>query len=207
MTSNASDKPSRSASADLLRDVTNGDVAALDVLVERHAPALMTYVRLRASPTVRDKEATVDIVQSVCREVLADFAGETAVSESQFRRWLFTAAASKIRDKARYYLADRRDPVREADVVAFASRGFAALTSPAAGPTPSRAAMAKEDFQSFERAFDELPDEHRRVILLARIVGLTHREIAVELDKTEVATRQLLSRATARLLRLMMREE
>jgi DNA-directed RNA polymerase specialized sigma24 family protein len=49
------------------------------------------------------------------------------------------------------------------------------------------------------RAFDELPADQRRVILLARIDGLAHEEIARRLGRTPLATRSLLSRALARL--------
>jgi RNA polymerase sigma factor (sigma-70 family) len=46
-----------------------------------------------------------------------------------------------------------------------------------------------------ERAFDLLSDDHREVITLSRIVGLSHAEIAAELGRSEGAVRVLLSRA------------
>ena len=48
-----------------------------------------------------------------------------------------------------------------------------------------------------------LPDEYRQVILLARIVGLSHADLAREMGRSETAVRTLLHRALARLAREM----
>ena len=43
------------------------------------------------------------------------------------------------------------------------------------------------------------PEHYREVIVLARIVGLPHGEIAARMERTEAATRNLLGRALTRL--------
>ena len=65
--------------------------------------------------------------------------------------------------------------------------------------TPSRDAAAREELARAEAALARLSEEHREVIVLARIVGLSHAQIAEKLGTTEVATRSLLHRALARL--------
>lgn len=55
----------------LLAAVGEGDAEALEEFVTRHLPHLHAYVRLRMGPQLRLREATADVVQSVCREVLA----------------------------------------------------------------------------------------------------------------------------------------
>ena len=62
-----------------------------------------------------------------------------------------------------------------------------------------RVALAKEEVLLFEAAFDTLSDEHREVISLSRIVGLSHQEIGEQLGRSEAAARQLLHRALAAL--------
>ena len=66
---------------------------------------------------------------------------------------------------------------------------------PGSGPTASQLASANELSERMERAFDQLSEEHREVIALSRIVGLSHAEIAAQLGRSEGAVRMLLSRA------------
>ena len=66
-------------------------------------------------------------------------------------------------------------------------------------PSPVRAAIIREEIERLEGAFDELPDDHRRVITFAKIAALDHKAIAAELGRTPKAVRNLLNRALARL--------
>ena len=63
--------------------------------------------------------------------------------------------------------------------------------------------MGREAIDRIEAAFDALPEHYREVIVLARIVGLPHREIAERLGKTEVAVQGLLTRALVKLSGLL----
>jgi RNA polymerase sigma factor (sigma-70 family) len=65
--------------------------------------------------------------------------------------------------------------------------------------TPSQQAAAREELERVEGAFDRLPEQYRQVIVMAKIMGLSRAEIAVELGRTELAVRTLLSRALAQL--------
>ena len=56
----------------LLEAATAGDAAALDELVSRYLPRLHAYVRLHMNAPLRAREASIDVVQSVCREVLEE---------------------------------------------------------------------------------------------------------------------------------------
>ena len=73
--------------------------------------------------------------------------------------------------------------------------GFNVLAAYGSFCTPSRDAMVAEEMGRIEGAFDRLSDEHREVILQARLEGRSHREIALEMGKSETAVRKLLSRA------------
>jgi RNA polymerase sigma-70 factor (ECF subfamily) len=181
----------------LVLGASAGDPGAIDALFERHLPGLLAFVRARAGPALLAKEDSLDLVQSTCREVLRDAPAEGYRDEAGFRHWLFLAAERKILDRARYHGRGKREAGSEITPsraeVELLRRGYGGLE------TPSVEAMHKEELAALESALQRLGEEHRSVILLARVVGLSHAQIAEQLGKSEVAVRSLLYRATARL--------
>jgi RNA polymerase sigma factor (sigma-70 family) len=63
----------------------------------------------------------------------------------------------------------------------------------------SQIAMRNEDLEVLEECFDEMPDDYRRVIVAARLLGQSTAEIAAEMKRGEGAVRMLLHRALAHL--------
>ena len=59
--------------------------------------------------------------------------------------------------------------------------------------------MAEEDIARLEVAVARLSEDDRKVLTLARLLHLSHKEIAVEMQRSEGATRVLLHRAQYRL--------
>ena len=183
----------------LVDKAMQGDGAAVEELLRRHLPGLRAFIRLRSSPIVRAKESASDLAQSVCREVLQNFEQFQYGNEAGFRHWLFTTALRRIQKKHDYWTTQKRDAGREtpkldAEGLDVAYRSLS---------SPSGRAMAAEQLERIENAFDELDEDEREVIVLARIVGLSHREIADKLGKSEGATRTQLYRALARLANLI----
>ena len=183
----------------LAQSASRGDRAALTELLERFLPELRAFIRLRTGPRLLAQETPDDLVQSVCREVLADLSGFDYRSEQAFKSWLFLSALHKVQDKARYYAAEKRDvgrawgDCRDPQLLS----GYVSLVS------PSRVAIAREDVARLEQVFDRLPEEYREVITLHRVLGLDHREIAERMGRSVAASRVLLHRAIARLGRLL----
>ncbi len=166
-----------------------GDHGAIDRLIERYQPRLHAFIRLRLGDQVRAREASMDVVQSVCRELLAAAPGFEFRGEERFRDWLFTAALNKIRDKARFHGRDKRDVAREE------GGDDASLVRAASFLTPSVDAIGRETAEALAAALAELSEEHREVITLARIVQLPYAVIAESMGRSEAAVRQLLVRA------------
>lgn len=174
---------------DLCEAALAGDHGAVERLIERYQPRLHAFVRLRLGDRVRAREATADVVQSVCRELLSAAPGFTFRGEERFRDWLFTAALNKIRDKQRYHGRRKRDAARERD----ADDG--GLAHAASYLTPSVDAIGREAAEALAATLADLSEEHREVITLARIVQLPHEVIAESMGRSEPAVRQLLVRA------------
>lgn len=183
-----------------------GDSAALAELVERYIPRLRAFVRLHVRADLRRRESSEDVVQSVCRELIEREACLRFPDEAGFRGWLFTVALSKIREKARFHGRARRDLGRERDLVDSSGRELALSQVYASACTPSRLAMAHEQIERFESAFDSLSDDHRQVIALARIASLPHAVVAERMGRSVGAVRQLLGRALLNLADELERE-
>lgn len=186
----------KSDDPDLLLRATQGDDEALEALLVQHLPALHGFVRLRAGGLIKSHEETVDLVQSVCREILDRRDRFVQPSPNAFRRWLYATALRKIGHRAEYWRAGKRDAGREIGVAPSQEQLLGAYGSVA---TPSRAAEAREEIARIEAAFEDLPENYREVVVLRRIAGLEYADIAEQVGKSEVAVRTLLSRAMAKL--------
>ncbi len=178
----------------LLRAASQHDGTAVATLLQQHLPALRAFVRLKAGPSLLAKESCSDLAQSVCRDVLENAERFQFGGEAEFRKWLFTTAMRKIADRAEHWRAGKRDQGKERGGLDEEElRGFASIY------TPSGQAAAREELQRVEAAFGKLAPEKQEVVLMARLMGLSHTQIAQELGKTEVAVRSILSRALAEL--------
>lgn len=178
----------------LVEAATAGDPQALDDLVARYLPRLHAYIRLRMNAPLRAREASVDIVQSVCREVLEEREKFVYQGEGPLMGWLLTTALNKLRERARFVGRQKRDVGRETPEDFVDPVVYASLV------TPSRDAIGREEIERLEAALDRLPDDYREVVVLARIVGMPHRDISVHMGRTGAATRNLLGRALTKLM-------
>jgi RNA polymerase sigma-70 factor (ECF subfamily) len=181
----------------LVEDASRGDSLALDRLLEHHLPGLRAYVRLRSDRLLRAKESESDLVQSVCREVLEHMERYQYQSEAGFRQWLYRTAERKIIDRFRYYNAEKRSAAREVNGEDLRMEDSRLLEAYGILVTPSRDAMAREELRRVEAAFERLPADYREIIVLARIVGLPHAEIARQLGRTPSSVRNALYRGLA----------
>ena len=190
-------------SLELVERMREGDSEALEELLRRHLPGLRGFVRLHSGRFLRNREESTDLVQSVCLEILRKSDRFEHGGESGFRRWLYVTAIRKIKNKYRYYLADKREAGRQVAQATGSEDGGGLLDLYASFCTPSRELAAREEVSRIEAAFDRLSAEHREVILLARIVDLSAAEIGEQMDRSEGAVRALLFRALARLTEIL----
>lgn len=184
----------------LVRSAQAGDVAAQEELLRRNLPRLRAFVRLRADRFLRARESHSDLVQSACREVLGSLDKIKYENEDLFRGWLYTIVVNKLREKARFHRAARRDPAREAPEITDVDGLVGAYST---FVTPSQHAVGAELATRIEAAFEQLDPDHREVITLSRLAGLSTASIAQRMQRSEQAVRSLLSRALVRLSALL----
>lgn len=184
-----------------------GDRAALGELLTPHLPGLHAFVRARLGGALARRESATDVVQSMCGDVLRDLHAFRAQDETSFRAWLFRAVAHKLSHKREYHRAGKRDVGRE-EPAAFDTRvdEAALLRSYADAVTPLRLALAHEEVERFERAFDALPEPYRDVLAHVSLAGLSYKEAGELLGRSEDSVRQTLHRARARLATLLSRD-
>lgn len=189
----------------LVTRASQGDRAAVLALLEEHLPGLRAFLRRRMGPALAARESAVDLVQSVCREVLERLSDERLEyrGAAEFKQWLYNAAMFKLRNRFKYWDAQRRD-ADEQPFTLDRSTSAALLRSLW---TPSEAASLNEELARFEAALAQLTEPQQRVIVLAKLEGRAHGEIAAQLGITEGHSRVLLARGLARLARLARDDE
>ena len=185
--------------ADLVARAKQRDRAAVEQLLVRHQPNLEAFVRLRMGPALRGLMTAPDVVQSVCREALADLSDFDFRGEAPFRHWLFVRAENKLREKHRFHHAEKRDRDKEQPI----GDATTALSAYQTLVTPSKDVEVKEQMRRIEAAFDMLPADYRDAITLHKLCGLSHAEIAERLQKSEGAVRNLVYRGISRLAMLV----
>ena len=178
--------------------MSNPDERARNEWLEEQLPRLRAFVRLQMSPLLRGRESVSDVVQSVCGEFLGQVDRLDDRNEHELRAWFYSAALNRVRQKLRYHMAQKRDVRAEAGRAASVSDDVL-LECYASCLTPSRHAIANEEIGRIEKAFDELPQDYRDVIIFSRLLGMPHKEIGEKLGIGEGPARAKLSRALTRL--------
>jgi RNA polymerase sigma-70 factor (ECF subfamily) len=149
---------------------------------------------------LRSKLESMDLVQDVLVSALRDLGDFTYKDEGDFLRWLSKIAENRLRDNVDKLHADKRDirkEVRLDNKERTARGGFVGTADPIDVTTPSVIASRKEDLDELAKAMDALKPEHKEVIVLTKIEGLSYKEIAGKLGKSDEAVRKLVSRAMA----------
>jgi len=179
-----------------------GNESALNQLCSVYSERVRRIIRLRLDQKLRPKLDSVDVVQDALILALGGLKDFTYRNEGDFLRWLSRIAENKLRDILDKFHADKRDIRKE---IPFRKKGgsteggFVGPAEPIGTTTPSVIMRKKEALDRLEKALDELKPEYKEVVVLKRIEGLSHAEIARRLGKNAGAVRMLLARAMAAL--------
>jgi RNA polymerase sigma-70 factor (ECF subfamily) len=155
----------------LMQEVAGGQIGQLAILFERHHRSLFRYfVSMQ-----RDRQLAEDLVQDVFFRMLRY--RSTYNAAQSFTGWMYQIARNAFMDQTR----KKRDVV---DIDEYADRRpeFASKQ-----PGPEETIVRKQDLGLLQRALDMLPSEKREVLVLSRLQGMRHDEIALVLG-CEVGT-------------------
>lgn len=180
-----------------------GDTEALNQLFQRYHQLLLAAARRNIGPKLRLKEEPDDLAQTTFREATRDIANYEYRGESSLIRWLMQILQNKIRDKAEFYSAGKRDQGRERALESApnsAGDDKPAYDPPAKDLSVTMQVQRVENYEHLRKALEELSPEHREAITLVVFQGLSLREAGEKLGgRSEDAVRMLLRRAEARL--------
>ncbi len=187
--------------AQLVARAKAGDTEALNDLFTRYHHLMVAVARRRIGPRLRLKEEPDDLAQTTFREATRDFPNYEYRGESSLVSWLIQILHNKIRDKAEFYSAGKRDLGRERAIDAGAGDNAPATSEPSSKDLSVTMQVSRgESIGYLRKALDQLSPEHRQAITLVFFEGRQLRE-AGELmgGKTEDAVRMMLRRAEQRL--------
>ena len=163
-----------------LRDLKSGDSRAWSWLVAEFSGKIVGYATRMGA---RDPEEVMSATLETVATRIADFEG----NESQMRSFIFSIAHARIVDDLRK--ATRRSEVSIENTLTLLE-----------ADEPNEDTFSDPDLLN---ALTRLPEDQRRMLELRYVVGLSTKETADAIAKSEVATRVGLSRAFARLKELL----
>lgn len=196
------------ATAELVARAKNGDPDALNDLFAHYHAIMVEVARRRLGPRLRLKEDPVDLAQTTFREATRDFARYEYRGPGSLLKWLIQILQNKIRDKAEFYAAGKRDSSLEVTFEAPPgsddSRGAPEPSSRDLSVT--RVVQRDERFEYLRDALAQLSPEHRQAITLVFFEGLSLRDAGERMGgRTEDALRMLLRRAEGKLGEILKR--
>ncbi len=182
----------------LVSQAQNGDASALGQLCSVYGERVRRLIRLRMGPELRGQLESMDLVQDALIAAVGGLNDFTYRHEGDFLRWLSQVVENRIRDHVDRMHAAKRDVRRQVRLSGQSGSvrdGLRDQAVPVVTTTPSVLLGRREELNRLEQAMDRLKDEHREVLLLAKIEGLAHKEIAERLNRSPAAVAKLLSRA------------
>jgi RNA polymerase sigma-70 factor (ECF subfamily) len=179
---------------DLIQRVKDGDSDAFRGLFDKYRSRLAVLIHYGLGQDIRRLVDVDDVIQETLIKAYNDIGRFDYRSPGSFMNWLARIAEHVIADLARSQGRQKR----EAELVRFRSDSNPDGPEPVDSMTPSRIFRENEALNSLIRDLDQLSEDYRAVILLAKIEGLSTREIGERLGKTNEAVSLLLHRAIRR---------
>lgn len=184
----------------LIERAQAGDAEALNELFARHHRFMVDLAKRKIGHRLRRKEEADDLAQTTFREATRDFGRYQYQGQGSFLRWLVRILQNKIRDKAEYYGANKRDSTRErsGDERMGDSEDLRRYDPPSQDLSVTQTLARAEEFAILREALEELSSDHRTAIALVFFQGLSLREAGERMGgRSEDAVRMLLKRAEA----------
>lgn len=189
--------PSRrlESTAELLVRVRGGDEDAVNRILRIYMPLLQRWAHGRLPPSARGLAATEDLVQITLLRVLEHVGAFEPRHPGAFLAYLRRSLLNNLRNEIR---AASRRPAGD-------SQATEEIADP--GSSPLEQVIGARALEAYERALQELEDEHRAAVIMKIELGCGNDEIAALLGSPSAnAARMVVSRALVRLAKLIHEE-
>lgn len=167
-----------------------GNGAALNELMEHHAPKLFNYL-VRC---LQNEEDAADAAQEAFVRVYQNCARFDA--SQKFSTWLYAIATNLVKDRYRHR---SRHPQVSLDAENEATGEDFRESVPEQNATPSESLQATERAEAIRKAVGQLPEELRTPLILCEYEELSHAEIGEILKCTAKAVETRIYRARQQL--------
>ena len=155
----------------LVERAQNGDMRSYDELVTRHRGKIFAMIR----NMIHQEADAWDLSQEVF--IKAWQALPRFEAKARFSTWLYRIAHNTVYDWTRKRkiesAGELNDGIFERESIDSASR-----TTPSGGESPDETLAQGELRDKIEAALQKLTDDHREVVLLKDVQGLSYKEIA-----------------------------
>lgn len=174
----------------LVRRCRDGDGKAFETLLQRHQAACFSL----ALRILGDRDEAMDALQDSCIKAwraIGDMRG------GSFRSWMSSIVARTSLDRIR---------ARRPQIALEGDEGTV-IPLPDPRPGPETAALARERVHAIEVGLSRLSPDHRAIILMRDLNGMSYEEIAAALELPVGTVRSRLARARAGLQADLLRQD
>ena len=190
----------------LLDRLATGDVSAAGALLVKHRDRLKKMVSCRMDPRLAARVSPSDVVQETMITAARDLDSYAKSRPMPFYPWLRRLAWNRLMDLQRRHLYRQKRAVgREEQAAPMTDQSLFELAKRLVGhgPSPSRAAVARETRERLRAALEELEPTQREVLLLKYVEEMTLAEAAAVLEISVDAAKMRHLRAVQRLRTLL----
>jgi len=172
----------------LVQRVQQGDQRAFKLLVERYQRKIYAV----ALGMLKDKEEAKDVSQEAFIKVyryMTHFKGDAS-----FYTWLYRITVNlcidHMRRKGGSSKGDAQVEFDEAQALDTTEANLGALGSKL-GTNPQKSALRRELAEKIAQAFEQIPENHREILLLREVEGMSYEDLArvLEIPKGTVMSR------------------
>jgi len=175
----------------LIKRAQNSDAAALEAQLKLDEKRVYNiayrYMNNEADAYDMAQEALIKVYRGI----------RTFKGQSAFSSWVYRLTVNTCLDGLR----KRRKVPLSLDHVLESGASFEAGT----GDSPEQCALSLESAEDIQRAINALSDDHKQVVILRDINGLTYEEIAYSLDISIGTVKSRLNRGRQRLREMLIR--
>ena len=170
----------------LFKRARDGNRAALNELLNRYRLRLERWVASQLGPRLRSRVDVEDILQMTLEHAWRDMPNFVPRGHRELFAWFRRIALHRILDESEKWRTKKRDTARESELKRSVSAAYESL---------GRRIHETEAHAALMMAIASLSEEHREVIRLIRLEGLSYDEAAEIIGISRSATSVRLVRA------------